>query len=146
VLAAIRTRLQITITGLRRVYLRRVWGMTIGKGTRISSKDCLDYTNPRGVHIGDHTIVTPGARIFTHDFVVANHADTRIGSKCFIGLNAIILPGVTIGDHCVVAAGSLVNEDVPQRSMVAGNPAKIIRSDIKTGIFGIMDPRALGYG
>ena len=145
-LAAIRARLQVAMTGLRRTYLRHVWGMTIGKGTRISGKAFLDYTNPQGVHIGDHTIVTPGARIFSHDFVGANHVDNHIGSKCFIGANAIILPGVTIGDHCVVAAGSVVKDDVPDRSMVAGNPAKIVRSDIKTGNFGIMDPRALGYG
>ena len=144
-LAVLRTKLQIVATSLRRAYLRHVWGMTIGDGTRISGKAFLDYTNPRGVHIGDHTMVTPGARIFTHDFVGSKHVDTKIGSKCFIGANAIILPGVKIGDHCVVAAGSVVNNDVPERSMVAGNPAKIIKSGIKTGILGLMSPDAPGY-
>lgn len=135
-LAQLRTRIYVVLAALRRQYLRKVWGMTIGKGARISGKAHLDYTNPGGVHIGDYTIVTPGARIFTHDYVGAHHDNTHIGSCCFIGANAIIMPAVKIGDHCIVAAGSVVTGHVPDGTMVAGNPARIIKTGIVTGHYG----------
>jgi len=137
-LSEIRNRLYLVLAALRRQYLRSVWGMDIGTGVRISGKAFLDYTHPKGVHIGDYTILTPGVRVFTHDFVGAHHDHTRIGKCCFIGANAIITAGVTIGDHCVIAAGSVVNGHVPDRSMVAGNPAQIVRTGINTGHFGRM--------
>ncbi|WP_304411938.1 DapH/DapD/GlmU-related protein [Erythrobacter sp. SD-21] len=112
--------------------------MTIGEGSRISLKARLDFTNPRGIHIGRETIVTPMAQIFTHDFVKARHVDTHIGSHCFIGAGSIILPGIRIGDHCIVAAGSVVTSDVPDRSLVAGNPARVVKSGIRTGHFGML--------
>ncbi len=136
-LAWLRTSAQIGLTGLRAAYYRKVWGMTIGRGTRISGKAFLDFTNPRGIHIGEHTIVTPGARIFSHDFVGCRHIDTHIGSYCFIGANAIILPGVRVGNNCVVAAGAVVTQDIPDGSIVAGNPARIMRENLETSHFGI---------
>ena len=132
----LRNRLYVTLAALRRQYLRSIWGMTIGKGTRISGKAFLDFTNPKGVHIGDYSIITPGARILTHDYVGARHGETHIGSCCFIGANAIIMPGVRIGDHCIIAAGSVVTGHVPDRIMVAGNPARIIKTGINTGHYG----------
>ena len=50
-----------------------------------------------------------------------------IGNDIWIGANAVLLPGVTIGDHSVVAAGAVVTKDVPPHSLVAGVPAKIIK-------------------
>lgn len=127
-------------TILRRAILTRYFGMTIGENTRISSKARLDYTNPRGVHIGAHTSVTFDVAILTHDFVNNKHVDTHIGAYCFIGAGSIIMPGVTIGDHCIVGAGSVVTKDVPDCSIVAGNPARIMRSDIMTTEYGILTP------
>lgn len=139
-----RTKLHRTvIAGLQRQYLRAVWGMDIGEEARVSLKAKLDYTNPRGVHIGSYTIVTPMVQIFTHDFVRAKHLDTFIGSFCFIGAGSIILPGIRIGDHCIVGAGSVVAADVPDRSIVAGNPARVIRSDIRTGYYGMLVGRTV---
>ena len=137
-LAKLRTQLYVARQGFTRAWLRRVWGMTIGEGVRISRKANLDYTHPKGVHIGDYTIITPGVHIFTHDFVKREHVSTYIGSNCFLGAGAIILPGVRVGDHCVIAAGSVVTQDVPSRSVVAGNPAKVLKSNIKTARYGIM--------
>jgi len=137
-LARIRTALYRSRRRFTRKWLRSVWGMDIGHGVTISRKADLDYTNPRGVHIGDFTIVTPRAQIFSHDFVNARHVDTYIGSNCFIGAGAIILPGVVIGDNCIIAAGSVVTTDVPPRTLVAGNPAQVVRTELTTYRYGML--------
>ncbi|MBV9287277.1 MAG: acyltransferase [Hyphomicrobiales bacterium] len=112
--------------------------MDIGKDVQISLRARLDFTNPRGVHIGDGTYVAFAAVIFTHDMSRALHTDTYVGANCFIGAQAIIMPGVRIGDQCVIGAGAVVTKDVPTGSIVGGNPARIIRSGIKTRRYGIL--------
>jgi acetyltransferase-like isoleucine patch superfamily enzyme len=114
--------------------------MKLGKDLKISRSAKLDRTNPTGVNIGDCTLISFDAAILTHDFVGARHLETSVGSYCFVGARSIIMPGVRVGDHCVVGAGSVVTSDVPDNSLVVGNPARVIRSDIKTGRWGIMDP------
>jgi acetyltransferase-like isoleucine patch superfamily enzyme len=52
----------------------------------------------------------------------------RLARGCWIGANAIILPGVTVGENAVVGAGSIVTRDVPARTLVAGSPARVIRA------------------
>ena len=133
----LRTLIYKTISQFRVAYLRSK-GMKIGKEVRLSRHTRLDNTNPRGVHIGDYTALTPNASILTHDFVNGRHVDTIIGNNCFIGTGAVILPGVSVGNNCVVAAGSVVMTDVPSHSMVMGVPARIVRSGIVTGRWGIM--------
>lgn len=135
-LVRLRTGLQRRLAQWRSLWLRLIWGMNIADDVRISGKAFLDFTNPKGVYIGQSTLIAPGARILTHDFVGGYHHETKIGSYCFVGANALVLPGVTIGDHCIIAAGAVVNRDVPKGSLVAGNPASVIRSGITTGRFG----------
>lgn len=142
-LSKVRTNLYGTFNALRCAIYRRVWGMTIGEGVRINSSAKLDRTNPTGIHIGDYTLISFNAAILSHDFVGARHLDTYIGSHCFIGAHAIILAGVRIGDHCVVAAGAVVIADVPPHSIVGGNPARILRSGVVTGRWGIFDQKFL---
>lgn len=55
-------------------------------------------------------------------------APVRIGAGSWIGARAVVLPGVTIGRRCMVAAGSVVTRDVPDDSLVAGNPARVVRT------------------
>jgi len=117
--------------------LRRA-GMTIGRDVKISLRARLDRTNPRGVHIGDGALIAFDAVIFAHDLSRHFHADTFIGRNCFIGAHAIVLPGVRIGDSCIVGAGSVVTRDVPDGCIVAGNPAQILRAGIVTGKWGIL--------
>jgi len=54
-------------------------------------------------------------------------APVTIGRNVWIGRGAVLLPGVTIGDHAVVAAGAIVTKDVPAAAVVAGNPARVVR-------------------
>jgi acetyltransferase-like isoleucine patch superfamily enzyme len=135
-LAQMRNRLRRAAMSGRRAYLR-LWGIELGRDCDVSFSAKLDKTNPRGIHIGDHSTVTFGVTILSHDHVHSRHLDTRIGNCCFIGARSIILPGVTIGDHSIVGAGSVVTKSVPPRSLVAGNPARIIESEIATGPHGV---------
>jgi len=136
-LARVRTRIRPTLMWMRRVYLNKVWGMSIGEGTAVSFSARLDRTNPHGVVIGKHTAIVFESVILTHDFVNLRHATTTIGDYCLIGARAIIYPGVTIGDHVIVSAASVVMKDVPSNSIVSGNPGRVIETGVMTGKRGI---------
>jgi acetyltransferase-like isoleucine patch superfamily enzyme len=125
-----------TILFTQNIYLRKILGMTIGKNVRISLKANLDKRNPKGVIIGDGSYLAFGATILCHDMSRNIRKSVIIGKNCFIGANSIILPGVKIGDEVVVAAGSVVTKDVDNNTIVAGNPAKPIRNNIKTMTWG----------
>ena len=114
----------------------RVWGMDMHPTCTFSLSARFDKTYPRGVHVGAYTYVAFEAAVLTHDRTRGLYVHTRIGSNCFIGARSIILPGVRIGDGCVVGAGSVVTKDVPQGCAVAGNPARVIASDIEVGHYG----------
>ena len=114
------------------------WGMDVHPTASISFSAKLDKTFPAGIHIGEYTKVTFRTSILAHDRTRRLRAHTRIGSNCFIGAHSLIMPGVTVGDGSIVGAGSVVVTDVPPGSIVAGNPAKVIRSGIETTRFGIL--------
>lgn len=122
-----------------RVFYLRCLGMEIGTGTQISLKARIDKTNPRGIHIGRDTLIAFDATILAHDLVRVLHTDTYIGANCFIGCRSVILPGVRIGDSCVVAAGAIVTTDIPSGCIVVGNPARVIRSGVKTLKWGVLE-------
>jgi len=124
---------------VRTWYYRTIYGMNLAKDVRISFKARLDKTNPKGLTIGEKTMVTFDAIILSHDYASRRHdAKTVIGSHCFIGCASLILPNITIGDHVIVAAGSVVTKDVPSNCIVAGNPAKIIKTGIDTIAYGML--------
>lgn len=110
--------------------------MNISKSARISFGTKLDKTFPTGIHIDDDSYLASGAIVFTHDFSRGIKTNTFIGKKCFIGVNAIIMAGVKIGDEVIVGSGAIVTKDVPSNSIVVGNPATIIKTGIKTNRFG----------
>ncbi len=124
------------VIGLRRIYYTRVWGMDIHPTALLSLSAKLDRTFPIGVHIGRASYVAFEARILCHDRTRGLYLHTRVGENCFIGGRSLILPGVVIGDNSVVGAGSVVTKSVPPRSLVAGNPARILRSDIEVAEYG----------
>lgn len=91
------------------------------------------------IEIGDNTLIASGVVITSENHgteleMADSYADTpleakpvRIGKGCWLGENSIILPGVTLGDRCIVAAGAVVTKSFPQHTMVAGIPARIIK-------------------
>ncbi|MFN3468826.1 MAG: acyltransferase [Novosphingobium sp.] len=124
------------LVNVRRFLLTQVFGMNIAPSVEISMSAKLDTTFPTGVHIGAYTYIAFGAYILTHDRTRGLYLHTRIGKNCFIGSRSIVMPGVTVGDNSIVGAGAVVTKDVPPRSVVAGNPAKVIRSNIEVGRYG----------
>jgi acetyltransferase-like isoleucine patch superfamily enzyme len=120
----------------KRAYYTRLFGMDIHPTAQFSLSAHFDRTHPQGVHIGARSWVANEAMILTHDRTRGLYLDTRIGENCFIGIRSTILPGITVGDGCVVAAGAVVTKDVPPGSIVAGNPGRVIREDIDVVEYG----------
>lgn len=132
----IRDAVRDVVQALRRQYFIHVWHMEIGEGSVVSFSARLDKTNPQGIHIGKYSAVSFGAVILAHDYVNRRHTDVFVGDCCFIGANVIVLPGVRIGDNCIVSAASVVARDVPAGSLVAGNPARILEANVTTTQYG----------
>lgn len=137
-------RLRKLLVATKRLWLRKFWGMDIHPSVDMSLSAIFDKTNPKGVHVAAQTYVAFNARILTHDMTRNTHRDTWIGAKCFIGGNALILPGVRIGDNCIVAAGAVVTRSVPSGCVVAGNPARILRQGVTLMPYGRLPPQARG--
>lgn len=117
----------------------RVKGVEIGKGTIFHDPSTTSVGTQRGwmVHIGEYCKITGGVTILDHDYsrsvlrrkfdeIVCEAGVTSIGNNVFIGINSIILMGATIGDNCIVGAGSIVSGRFPDNVVIAGNPAKVI--------------------
>jgi acetyltransferase-like isoleucine patch superfamily enzyme len=132
-------RLRASLLSLHNAYLRLYLGMDVHPDTQISLKANLDKTNPRGVHIDQGTLVAFGVVVLSHDMARALTTDTYIGRNCFIGAHSIILPGVRIGDSCIVATGSVVTKDVAPNSIVGGNPARVVKTGIRTLKWGVLE-------
>lgn len=117
-------------------YARRK-GVTVGNNCRIYISSW--GSEPFLITIGDRVTITSGVKIITHDgstWLVRDNANKRyqyyspvkIGNDVFIGVNSIILPGVTIGSNVVIGAGAVVTRDIPDNSVAVGTPARVIDS------------------
>lgn len=128
-----------------RVFIFRLKGYDVAMSTIIERSVKLDKLYPEGIHIGANTLVAGGSVILSHDHckrVGKNQPyliDTYIGKNCFIAVGAIVLPGVTIGDEVIVGAGAVVTKDIPSNCVVAGNPAKVIRTGIRMNDFAALE-------
>lgn len=108
----------------------------IGENTWIGPETLIISTS--GIWIGKNVDIGPRVYIGTgtHEIGKDNirmagkglKQDVKIGNGTWIGTGAIILPGVTIGDMCIVAAGSVVNKDIGENTLVGGVPAKTIKN------------------
>ncbi|WP_202903224.1 acyltransferase [Paenibacillus gorillae] len=108
---------------------RRILGMKVGKHTAFALMVMVDVFFPERIEVGDNSIIGYNTTILTHEYLIREYrlGRVRIGANVMIGANTTILPGVTIGDHAVVAAGSVVHKDVPAHAFVGGNPMREIK-------------------
>lgn len=109
------------------------FGCQIKIGKNVFVNHSLTCMAAGGITIDDGVMIGPNVRIVTdnHDFenrMVLRCKPVHIGRNAWIGVGAIILPGVNIGENAVVAAGAVVTKDVAPNTIVGGNPAKFIKS------------------
>ena len=105
----------------------------LGRGVFINS--CCCFQDQGGIEIGDGCLIGHQVVIATlnHDFDPAKRAEMTpkkvvLGKNVWVGSHATILPGVTVGDGSIIAAGAVVTKDVPERCIAAGVPARVIRT------------------
>ena len=129
-----------------RVFVMRIKGYDIHSSTILERHLNFDRLYPQGIHIGKNCVIASGTTILSHDHCKRTGdgpldtllLDTYIGNRCFLAVNCMILPGVHVGDECIVGAGAVVTKDVPDHSVVAGNPARIIRQGIRLKENGVL--------
>jgi len=117
--------------------LHRWRGVRMGADCFIDPAAILETAYPENITLGDDVRVTAGAIIMTHikpphylrdaGHVAVVLKPVVLEDHCFIGVNAVVMPGVTVGRAAVVASGAVVTTNVPALTMVAGNPAKIVK-------------------
>lgn len=104
----------------------------------------FDFFSQGKIYIGEKSVITNGVLILTHDYSIdcglssinmedkkfesLFYKDVHIGKNSFIGQRAVILPGVCIGDNCIVGAGCVVSKNIPNDSIVVGNPCRIVKN------------------
>ena len=114
-------------------------GLQLGKNVRFYGVNRHMFgSEPWFISIGNDCYITAGVQFLTHDggtLILRKDdpdlewtAPISIGNDVYIGVQSIILPGVTIGNRCIIGAGSIVTKNVPDNSVVAGVPARFIRS------------------
>lgn len=116
--------------------------MRIGRNTVILSPNHshIDEGRANWIEIGDNCILTYGVSIVAHDYswsvlrkshgilAPTGGGRVKIGNNVFIGLNSLILRNSSIGDNCIIGAGSVVCSSIPPNSVAVGNPCKVIMS------------------
>ena len=127
---------------LKYIYKRIFWsiekeareaGVKLGTSNFIASR--FWSSEPYLITIGNNCQITSGVRIFTHGGAGAvrkqypmfdTFGKVRIGNYVYIGNNTLIMPGVTIGDNVLIAAGSVITKSIPSNVVIGGNPARFI--------------------
>lgn len=119
------------------VHVHRWRGVKIGRGCFVDQTAVLETAYADNITIGDDVRVTANAVVMTHikaslylresGLVPRTIRPVVLEDHCFIGVGALIMPGVTVGKASVVASGAVVVNNVPPFSMVAGNPATVVK-------------------
>jgi acetyltransferase-like isoleucine patch superfamily enzyme len=118
-----------------RVKCHRYRGVKIGTGVMLGMGCVLDHAFPEYITMEDDTALAGNVYLICHSNPYSHFkgkllsyvAPIVIKKGAWVGINATILPGVTIGENSVVSAGAVVSQSVPPNCIVAGNPAKVIR-------------------
>ena len=115
-------------------WCHRLRGVRIGRDVFIDRFAIIDGSFPERITVEDEVRIAPGAAVLAHYEPGATLAEytkpyvlqVRLCRFCFIGVNAVIMPGVTVGEGAIVTSGSVVLRDVPPYTIVSGNPAKAV--------------------
>ncbi|MFJ6458754.1 acyltransferase [Staphylococcus capitis] len=112
---------------LKRYIYRKFLKMTIGQNTSFAYKVSPDLFYPELISVGNNSVIGYNTTILTREVLVEEwrYGRVSIGHHTLIGANVTILPGVTIGNHVKVGAGTVITKDVPDYSFVIGNPMHI---------------------
>ena len=114
-------------------------GAKIGERVTIfaPTKTSIDMTRPWLINIGNDVQITEGVTLLTHGYdwavlkgvygeILGSGGGIQIGNNVFIGMKTTILKGVHVGNNVIIGANSLVNKNIPDNCVVAGNPARVI--------------------
>ena len=112
------------------------WGKYTHFGNNVYANFNLTLVDDTDIFVGDNVMFGPNVIIATAGHPVIHrygkkvaqfNIPVRIGKNVWIGAGAIVLPGVTIGDHSVIGAGSVVTKDIPPNVVAVGNPCRVLR-------------------
>ena len=112
------------------------WGKYTHFGNNVYANFNLTLVDDTDIFVGDNVMFGPNVIIATaghpvdpplREKVAQFNIPVRIGKNVWIGAGAIVLPGVTIGDHSVIGAGSVVTKDIPPNVVAVGNPCRVLR-------------------
>ena len=112
------------------------WGKYTHFGNNVCANFNLTLVDDTDIFVGDNVMFGPNVIIATaghpvdpplREKVAQFNIPVRIGKNVWIGAGAIVLPGVTIGDHSVIGAGSVVTKDIPPNVVAVGNPCRVLR-------------------
>ncbi len=136
-------------------YLKKIGISFDGEKKKIKYVDPSVYFDSNmysRIHIGDNVTISREVMFLTHDYSITTAVcsvgeyidrhegelyfsrDIIVGNNCFIGARVSLLPGTTIGANCIIGAGSVVRGDIPEGSIVVGNPAKVVGNTMKFAI------------
>ena len=121
--------------------LIRKMGCHVGKNTFFGDYVRIDTSYADLIYIGDFTHITSGCRILCHQRDLTNYCkgdnaadlgykigEVHIGKGVMVGMETLIMPGVTIGDGAIIGAGSIVDKDIPSWTIATGRPARVVKS------------------
>lgn len=124
---------------LRPILIRKM-GCHVGKNTFFGDYVRMDTSYADMIYIGDYTHVTSGCRLLCHQrdltgYCVGDNAaslgyktgEIHIGKGVMVGMETIIMPGVTIGDGAIIGAGSIVTRNIPAWTIATGRPARVVK-------------------
>lgn len=109
-------------------------GLIVGKNFQLERNSYIDSSFPWLIEIGNDVTIAPDSLILSHDgstkkaIGYSKIGKVVIGSNVFVGTKCIILPNTVIGNNVVIGAGSIVSGNIPDNTLVVGNPAKVVSS------------------
>jgi acetyltransferase-like isoleucine patch superfamily enzyme len=118
-----------------RVFFHRIRGVRIGRKVEIGYFCIIGNVHPELITIEDKAVITARVTILDHDnsYYYIGKGDVNlkpvlVKKNSFIGIGSVVMPGVTIGEGSIIGALSFINKNIPDHTVAAGNPVKVLRT------------------